>query len=499
LQHFGRFQEAEDYLRQSNDLKRRLLKEFPTVATYRQDLANGALNLGTVLLEFGRLSGAEEALREAVPLWQRLSTDFPRVHEVGHGLARSHYQLGLLLQARNRLPEAEQELEQALTILEKLAAEVPRVPLYRHDLALGNHSLGDVRRLAGRLADAEAAFHRAQDVLEKLATEFSKTDLYRKALASAHNNRGGVLDELGRHDEALAEQRAALQVRRGLVNDFPDKAEYHDRVASSLHNLVHLLSRKGNLRECVPLLREAIDHESIALAKRPGHVPYREFQRHLLLVLADVQVDLGHYAEAVAAAAAVPELAPEHWEYAYDAARKLTHCARRAAKDAALAEDQRPGLARGYADQARSWLREAARRAASSAQGLNDVAWRMASDANPEMRDTRQAIELAKEAVKRQPEVGAFWFTLGVAHYRAGEWREAAEILAKAQAMLKRPDQLGAGFALAMACWQGGERQRARDHYDEAVRDAKALTPPSPTVKGFWAEAASLLGLPAPE
>jgi serine/threonine protein kinase len=498
LQHFGRFQEAEDYLRQSNDLKRGLLKEFPTVATYRQDLANGALNLGTVLLEFGRLSGAEEAFREAVPLWQRLATEFPRVHEVGHGLARSHYQLGRLLQARTRLPEAEQEIEQALTILEKLAGEVPRVPLYRHDLALGNHSLGDVRRLAGRLADAEVAFHRAQDVLEKLATEFSKTDLYRKDLASAHNNRGGVLDELGRHDEALAEQRAALQVRRGLVDDFPDKAEYRDRVASSLHNLVHLLGRKGDLAGCVPLLREAIDHESIALAKRPGHVPYREFLRHLYLVLADVQVDLGRYAEAVSAAAAVPELAPEHWEYAFDAARILTRCARRAAKDAALAKDSRPELARGYADQARSWLWEAARRAANDPKGLNDLAWMMASDVRLAVHDARRAIALADLAVKQRPQAGEFWCTLGVAHYRAGQWRAAEEALTRARAMLKGRDPCGAGFALAMACWQAGERERARDCYDQAVRGARALSPPSPRVQALWAEAAALLGLPAP-
>ena len=123
----------------------------------------------------------------------------------------------------------------------------------------------------------------------------------------------------------------------------------------------------------------------------------------------------------------------------------------------------------------------------------------MASGADPEVRDPRQAIALAGLAVIQRPEVGEFWCTLGVAHYRAGEWWAAEAALAKARAMLKGHDQCGAGFALAMACWRAGERERARDCYDQAARDARALASPSPRAKALWAEAAALLGLPAPD
>jgi tetratricopeptide (TPR) repeat protein len=498
LQERGRLQDAEDDLRQSNDLKRRLMKEFPAVARYRADLANGALSLGTLLREAGRLREAEEAFQEALPLWQRLATEFPRVHDMRHGLARGHHYLGRLLRARGRLPEAEREIELALRALNQLADEVPRVLVYRHDLALGHRDLGDVRRFAGRLAEAEPAFLRARDLLQKLADEFPRKALYRQALASAHNNLGGVLADLGRLDEALSAQQATLKVRRGLVNEFPDNAEYRHALASSLHNLSQLLRRRGGPEERVPLLREAIRHESAALAKRPRHAPYRDFLRHLHLFLADTQADLGRYAEAAEAAAAAPGLAPEHWKSACDAASILTRCARLAAKDPAVPEGARPALARAYADQARSWLREAARRAANEPKALNDLAWLMASDVRLEVHDARQAVELAGLAVKQQPEVGEFWCTLGVAHYRAGAWRAAEEALAKAQAMLKGHDRWGAGFALAMACWQAGERERARDCYDQAVRDARALAPPSRMVEALWAEAAALLGLPAP-
>ena len=130
---------------------------------------------------------------------------------------------------------------------------------------------------------------------------------------------------------------------------------------------------------------------------------------------------------------------------------------------------------------------------------MNYLAGLMASDANPEVRDTRQAVELARLAVKQRPEVGEFWYTLGVAHYRAGQWRAAQAALVKARAMLKGHDQCVAEFTLAMACWQAGERQRARDCYDQAVRDARALDPPGRMVEALWAEAAALLKLPAPD
>jgi eukaryotic-like serine/threonine-protein kinase len=499
LQDQGRLREAEDHLRQSNDLKRRLVKDFPGLPRYRADLANGATNLGDLLRKAGRLPEAEEAFREVMPLWQRLATEFPRVHDIRHGLARNHHFLGRLLQARGQLPEAEREIELALSVLKQLADEVPRVFVYRHDLVLGHRDLGDVRREAGRLAEAVPAFLQARDLSQKLADEFPRQALCRQALANAQNNLGGVLTELGRLDEALSAQQAALKVRRGLVDELPDKAEHRDSLAWSLRNLAHLLRRKGDPEGRVPLLREAIRHESAALAKRPRHAPYRDFLRQVHLFLADALAELGRHAEAAEAAAAAPGLTPEQWKTARDAASILTRCARLAAKDAAVPEDARPGLARAYAEQARSWLREAGRRAANDPEGLNDLARLMAFGAEPEVSDARQAVALAGLAVKQRPEVGEFWCTLGVAHYRAGAWRAAEEALAKARAMLKGHDQCVAGFTLAMACWQAGERQRARDCYDQAVRDARALAPPSRMVEALWAEAAALLNLPAPD
>jgi serine/threonine protein kinase/WD40 repeat protein len=51
----------------------------------------------------------------------------------------------------------------------------------------------------------------------------------------------------------------------------------------------------------------------------------------------------------------------------------------------------------------------------------DNQAWRLAASADPKLRDPRRAVELAKKAVELAPGEGLY--TLGLAHYRAGDWK----------------------------------------------------------------------------
>jgi serine/threonine protein kinase/tetratricopeptide (TPR) repeat protein len=491
----GRLREAEDDLRQSLQLKRRLAAESPAL-DHRRDQASSAVSLGALLRKAGRLPEAETLLRQAVPPLEQLAREFPRVHTLPHLLARCHDELGRVLQSARRLPEAERHYEQALAVLRKLAEEVPQVPLYRHDLALCHGELGNRRQAAGRLAEAELAVRQARDLFQKLADEFPREVSYRAGLGSAGNNLGALLADLGRPSQALPAYRAALKVRRGLAKQFPDDDRHRHALAQTLNNMAQLLHARGDLAGEVPLWVEAIGHQSAALARQPRHALYRDYLSHLHHAHADTLASLGRHAEAARAAADVPRSDPKRWQSAFVAARLLARCADLAAKDPALPEDSRRNLAPAYAKQAHSWVEEAARRAAEDSRGLNSIAWLLASDPRPVLRDPRRAIELATRAVKQRPKVGAFWCTLGVAHYRAGQWQAAVEALEKARSMLAGPDRCVGTFALAMAYWQAGQREQGLRCYDEAARDAAALSPASRLVQDFRAEAAALLGLP---
>src|SRR5262249_1283124 len=86
---------------------------------------------------------------------------------------------------------------------------------------------------------------------------------------------------------------------------------------------------------------------------------------------------------------------------------------------------------------------------------LNRRAWALATGPAPRKRDAGRAVELATEAVELAPKVADWWSTLGVAHYRAGNWKESRDALQKSMDLGMRGDSLG-GFFLAMAHWQLG-------------------------------------------
>jgi tetratricopeptide (TPR) repeat protein len=123
------------------------------------------------------------------------------------------------------------------------------------------------------------------------------------------------------------------------------------------------------------------------------------------------------------------------------------------------------------------------------------LAWMFAAASDPQARDPRRAVDLAKELVHYAPNSGTYSAILGVAHYRAGEWAEAIAALEKSEALAPGKYTSPNAFVLAMAHWQRAEKEKARQWYDTGTgwmdknqsKDAELLR--------FQAEAAQLLGL----
>jgi Flp pilus assembly protein TadD len=103
-----------------------------------------------------------------------------------------------------------------------------------------------------------------------------------------------------------------------------------------------------------------------------------------------------------------------------------------------------------------------------SPEALDAVAWALATGPCPRVCDPRRAVTLARKSVALEPKNSDFWNTLGVAKYRAGDWKGAVEALARAAKLRKEGDDFTHLF-LAMAHWQLGEKEKARACYDKAV------------------------------
>jgi WD40 repeat protein/serine/threonine protein kinase len=123
----------------------------------------------------------------------------------------------------------------------------------------------------------------------------------------------------------------------------------------------------------------------------------------------------------------------------------------------------------------------------------NNLAWLLATHPDPNLRNPGRAVELAKEAVALAPNQALIWNTLGVAQYRAGNWKKAIEALTKSMELQRGALESLDTFFLAMAHWQLGEKAKARQWHDKAVQWMEKNDPKNVELRRFRAEAGELL------
>ncbi len=127
---------------------------------------------------------------------------------------------------------------------------------------------------------------------------------------------------------------------------------------------------------------------------------------------------------------------------------------------------------------------------------LNNRAWHLVTGP-PGQRDPARALRLIQDAVKLQPENATYLNTLGVAQYRNRLFKDAARTLEKSLAGGKGNSDAFDLFFLAMCHSKLGDRVKARDCFDRAVKWAEAHKDLQANhveeLKAFRAEAEELL------
>jgi tetratricopeptide (TPR) repeat protein len=127
--------------------------------------------------------------------------------------------------------------------------------------------------------------------------------------------------------------------------------------------------------------------------------------------------------------------------------------------------------------------------------GTHNVAARvLASHPNPKVRDPGRAVNWAKKAVELAPKEGFYWNTLGVAHYRAGDWKAALAALEKSLELQKGGNSFD-WFFLAMCHEKLGDKEKSRQWYDRAVEWMDKKQASNEELRRFRAEAAQVLGM----
>jgi eukaryotic-like serine/threonine-protein kinase len=124
----------------------------------------------------------------------------------------------------------------------------------------------------------------------------------------------------------------------------------------------------------------------------------------------------------------------------------------------------------------------------------NDLAWYLVDCPAPALRAPAEAVGLAKKAVTRAPQMGEYWNTLGVAHYRAGEFQPALIALSRSVELRSGGDTADY-FFLAMAYERLRDRKQARIWFDKAVQWMDKRSPQEERDLRYRAEAKQILGM----
>jgi serine/threonine protein kinase/WD40 repeat protein/tetratricopeptide (TPR) repeat protein len=122
----------------------------------------------------------------------------------------------------------------------------------------------------------------------------------------------------------------------------------------------------------------------------------------------------------------------------------------------------------------------------------NTLAWMLATCSDPKFRNSSRALESAKRAVEMAPKEGFYLNTLGIAQYRAGQWRSAIETFNETMELQKFLTSFDY-FFMAMAHWQLGEKEPARKEYENAVEWMEKNQPTHEALVRFRAETEELL------
>jgi Flp pilus assembly protein TadD len=240
-----------------------------------------------------------------------------------------------------------------------------------------------------------------------------------------------------------------------------------------------------------------------AVRLKPDHADYRFHLGNALL-------GQGQLAEAEAAFREAIRLKPDHAKAHHNLGNTLREQGKLGEAEAAYRQAirLRPDFdgthfmlghalkAQGRIAETLAEYRETLRLTPNNANHYNRLAWLLATCADPQFRNPHQAVALARRAVQLAPQDRNSWNTLGVALYRAGDWKAAIAALEKEMELEKGSNSFN-DFFLAMAYWQLGEKEKARQWCEKAVEWMDKNDPKNEELRRFRTESEELLRLKA--
>jgi len=459
----------------------------------REEAAHTYLRVGSIRQLLGQYAQSLEPLESAAALLEKLVTQTPNDATNRQRLADTY---GTMAYAMNQSGESDKHLvysHKAVTVLEDLHAQFPEEARHAIKLADGREEYACTLSVAGKLKESINGFARARDLYEDIHAKFPALERDRFRMAHLHHWLGYALQKSGRMSDAEQEYRAALDLRTQLLNESSADAKRKHHLAHIKAYLASLLNVTGRTELALELVEEAIVLNEECLDEFPDHADYIRRTASDYATREGILVSLGRLAEAETARERSSKL---YMRLAGDSIGTVTTQSNSAWSnyslgtrfDAAGEHEKAVELFRT----AIAGFEQLNREHPESPKFLDNLAWVLATCPAVQFRDPVRAVELARKALQRVPSSASYWELLGIAQYRLGEFSAAISALTKA-------DELGGGeqvvgwLFLAMARWQSGDQQAARELLSRANAWIAKYRSTDSELTRFHAEAIELI------
>jgi serine/threonine protein kinase/tetratricopeptide (TPR) repeat protein len=406
----------------------------------------GQIRVFSLISEHDR---AEAPLLKANALLEELANQFPNKGIYTFKLAEAQNMLSF-----SRVEGDKDKLERSVSLMERLVERFPTESEYRYGLAVRLSNLGeDVTLKSRNLAGGERLCRRAVALLEELIRSPSARPDYYRILGCAADGLAESLRQGGNSKEAAENYRKAIAAMQRLTPDSSGLPEYeHDLKPFWWHNLGNSCRGLG----CTLGQLKRLDEAEAAFAQA--------IRIHAKLV-ADFPTAAAYY---TALFRDYRDKGTMFW------ARGKSH----------------------EASQAFSEARDFAERTAAAfppEELTHDFPLFLVTCSDPKWRNAKRAREWAGKAAERHPAYVEAWNTLGITHYRLGDYPSAIAALKKA-ASLRSDEHAADEFFLAMAYRQVGDERQAHEWYGKAVAWMEKNRLQDQELLRYRAEVAALMG-----
>jgi tetratricopeptide (TPR) repeat protein len=373
----GRRSEAEGCLREGRAIQERLVAAFPTVASYRRELALSIAELAGVWRELGRPSQEPlDAMKKALALLEELAAADPIEPVYRVRQAAAHEMCGVIRIEAGQVREAEAETRTSIRLIDALADRYPNEPAYRIRAAVTRSNLAGMMANQGRFEEGIEILLKNLDVWEKLAASDPSASNNRSKLALTLGNLADLWNRTGRKAEAERALRRVVDLRSKLNSDFPNSPYHFVSRADALLRGATLAADRGDLGESRGLQEQAIAPVRAALALAPQNAEYQKKVSTAYSALIETLIRLREHENASKRVAEFVALAPDSGQACFRAASLMARCVPLAVADGRLTDNRRAEVAAAYSSRAIELLRESVKRGHRDLASLkNDVSF----------------------------------------------------------------------------------------------------------------------------